>query len=191
MKGLIALNNFINCYIFFKSYQVTKSVGQNPKKKNKKQSVIHQQLPSNHDTNPRRLHFFPIRTKITQTKMIISYQKTNSTQSTQELLVKMEGRSLAAPSKRFVRASSTMTTVGSLALIASDITIILCIVGLCNLIGSNLCPTSSHWSLAVKNRVSLEQLVGTPRACTHKITQIITPSHPQRACVAVTFPCST
>ena len=94
----------------------------------------------------------------------------------------MEGRSLAASSKRFVRASSTMKTVGSLASIALDIAIILCIVGLCNLIGSNPCPTSSHRSLAVKNGVDWEKLVGTLRAHTHKTTQNTPPSHPQCAC---------
>ena len=83
----------------------------------------------------------------------------------------MAGRSQAASSKRLVRASSTMKTVGSLASIASDIAIILCIVGLCNLIGSNPCPASSHWSLAVKNGVDWEKLVGTLRAHTHKTTQ--------------------
>ena len=94
----------------------------------------------------------------------------------------MAGRSLAASSKRLVCASSTMKTVGSLASIASDIAIILCIVGLCNLIGSNPCPTSSHRSLAVNNGVGWEKLVGTPRAHTHKTTQNTPSSYPQCAC---------
>ena len=94
----------------------------------------------------------------------------------------MEGRSLAASSKRFVRASSTMKTVDSLASIALDIAIILCIVGLCNLIGSNPCPTSSHRSLAVKNEVDWEKFVGTLRAHTHKTTPNTPPSHSQCAC---------
>ena len=103
----------------------------------------------------------------------------------------MAGRSLAASSKRFVCASSTMKTVGSLASIASDIAIILCIVGLCNLIGSNPCPTSSHRSLAVKNGVDWEKLVGTLRAHTHKTTQNTPPSHSQCACGAISTSIST
>ena len=77
----------------------------------------------------------------------------------------MAGRSLAAPSKWFVRASSIMKTTGSLALIASDISIIICIV---------LCPTSSHRSFVIKNGIGSLHLVGTPRAHTHKTTQNIT-----------------
>ena len=64
-----------------------------------------------------------------------------------------------------------MKTIGSLASIASDTTIIICIVGLCELIGSNSCPTSSHWSFVVNNRISCFHLVGTPCAHTHKITK--------------------
>ena len=84
----------------------------------------------------------------------------------------MEGRSLAASSKRFVRASSTMKTVGSLAYIALDITIILCIVRLCNLIGSNPRPTSPHRSILVKRRVGRWNLIGTSSVHTHKTTQL-------------------
>ena len=81
-----------------------------------------------------------------------------------------------------------MKTVGSLASIASDIAIILCIVGLCNLIGSNPCPTSSHRSLTVKNGVDWETLVGTLRVHTHKITQNTPPSHSQCAPAAKRHP---
>ena len=78
----------------------------------------------------------------------------------------MGDRSLAASSKRLARASSTMKAVGSLASTALDIAIIFCIVGLCNLIGSNPCHTSSHRPPAVKKR----NRFGTARrytACVH------------------------
>ena len=96
----------------------------------------------------------------------------------------MVGRSLAASSQRLVRASSTMKAVGSLASTALYIAIILCIVGLCNLIGSNPCPTSSHQSPAV-NKWNRFGAVCRYTACAHaqnhtKHNPTSSPARPRR-----------
>ena len=49
----------------------------------------------------------------------------------------------------------------ALRLIASDIIIIICIVGLCNLIGYNRTPAGLHWSFAVKRKVDQLHIISS------------------------------
>ena len=77
----------------------------------------------------------------------------------------MAGRSLASSNKWFVCASLTMQTAGSLASMAPDITTSVYIVGSCNLIGSNIFPTSSHQSFTAKIKTGRSCVAGT--LCAH------------------------
>ena len=95
---------------------------------------------------------------------------------------------MVASSKWPVRASSIMKTVCSLALIVSNIPIIISIVGLCMLLGLKSCPTSPYWSFAVQNEIGWRGLIGTPLALPYKTKTKNT--NPQRRTPTTVASCS-